>query len=97
MEVMSTFKHLYVLFDRTVNHKGLIAFITSVVAGDHALKPCLVQKTGVCVGIFRNQIGGVVENVLMISFSLHFLLKSGLEFLICILLTNLMQEINDFL
>lgn len=97
MEVVSTFKHLYVLLDRAINHEGLIAFVTSVAAGNHSLKSCLVQKIGVCVGIFRNQIGGVVQNILMISFSLYLLFKSRLEFLVCILLTNLMQEINDFL
>lgn len=94
---MSTFKHLYVLFNRTVNHEGLIAFVTSVAAGNHSLKPCLVQKISVCVGVFRNQIGGVVENVLMISFSLYLFFESRLEFLVRILLTDLMQEINDFL
>ena len=40
---------------------------------------------------------GVVENVLVISFSLHLFFESRLEFLVGILLTDLMQEINDFL
>ena len=97
MEVMSTFKHLDVLFDRTVDHEGLIAFIASVAAGNYSLKSCLVQKIGVGMGVFCNQIGGVVENVLMISFSLYLFFESRLEFLVGILLTDFMQEINDLL
>ena len=97
MEVVSTFKHLYVLFDGTVNYEGLIAFVASVAHGNHSLESCIVQKISVGVGVFRNQIGGVVENVLVISFSLHLFFESRLEFLIGILLTDLMQEINDFL
>ena len=97
MEVVSTFEHLYVLSNGAVDHEGLVAFVASVAAGNHSLESCVVQETSVGVGVFRDQIGGVVENVLVISFSLYLFFESRLEFLVSILLTNLMQKINDFL
>ena len=97
MEVMPTFEHLNVLSDCAIYDEILIAFIACIFTRDDTLQTRMIQHVGIGCHIFLDEISGIVQNILMIGFSLHFLFKSRLELRICVLLANFVQEIYDLL
>ena len=97
VEVMTTFEHLNILPDCTIYDEILIAFIACLLSRHDTLQPCLIQHAGVGCHILLDQISSIVQNVLVIGLSLHFLFKSRLKFRICVLLANLLQEVDDLL
>lgn len=97
VEVMSTFEHLNVLPDCAIYDEILLAFIASLLSRHDTLQPCLIQHAGVSCHILLDQVSSIVQDVFVIGLSLHLFFKSRLKFRICVLLANLLQEVDNLL
>ena len=91
MEIMAAFEHMDGLSIPFADEFH-VALVTFELFGDNALNPISIKLHNISHDVFFKNINCIIQNILMISFSLNFFFKRGSEFLISIGLVDFFEE-----